>query len=122
MRAEKVKKSCINAKTYAEKILDSGDNKGAHMLFGSANLLNLANLVAEAAWYAFQIVEVKKDIVMEGIANTLDGLATQVSKESEGGYIPAEEYESDVKAVIEGLDTIIVKLDTMIKNKAKNGK
>lgn len=113
MRPEAVKKSCVKAKKYAAGLLVQ--HKGTQMLLGATKLAKLNAYISEAAWLAFQIVEAKKDIVFEGIAGTLDGLATEVSKESENGYIPAEEYEADVKKAIAGLDGVIAKIDTLIK-------
>lgn len=115
MRPESVKKSCLKAKKYAEGLLEQ--NKGEQLLLGATKFMRLDGYISDAAWLAYQIVEVKKDIVFEGIANTLDGLATSVSKESENGYIPKAEYEADVKEVIAVLDGIIAKLDNIIKTR-----
>ena len=81
----KISQSRLKAKKYAEEILDDGRHKGAHMLLGSTKLAHLSGYIADAAWYAFQIVNAKKDIVFEGIANALDVLASDISTASENG-------------------------------------
>lgn len=114
MRAETVKNSCIKAKEYAEEVLNSGENKGTHILLGSTKLAYLSNKIADAAWYAFQIAQVKKDILFEGIANGLDALSSELFIESEDGYIPAETYRDYIQKAIDGLNAAIVKLDALI--------
>ena len=89
MRAETVKKSCLKAIRYAETMLGDGGHKSTHMLLGSTKLAHLSAHIADAAWYAFQIVHAKKDIVFEGIANGLDVLSSDLATESENGYVPA---------------------------------
>ena len=84
------------------------------MLLGATKLAVLSKHVANAAWYGFQIVSSKKDIVIEGIANALDGVATMLHNEAEDGYVPADEYESVVKKAISVLDENIAKLDGII--------
>ena len=113
LRPEKMKKACVKAKKYAEEILASGED-GARVLLGATKLAVLSKHVANAAWYGFQIVSSKKDIVIEGIANALDGVATMLHNEAEDGYVPADEYESVVKKAISVLDENIAKLDGII--------
>lgn len=114
MRAETVKASCLKAIKYAQSVLDDGEHKGTHMLLGSTKLAHLSAYIADAAWYAFQIVQAKKDIVFEGIASGLDTLASELATESENGYIPANEYEAWVKKAIAELQAAVAKLDTII--------
>lgn len=114
MRAETVKESCVKALKYAESILGDGEHKNTHILLGSTKLAHLSAHIADAAWYAFQIVQAKKDIVFEGIANGLDTLASELATESENGYIPAGEYETYVKKAIKELTSTVEKLDTLI--------
>ena len=113
LRPEKMKKACVKAKKYAEEILTSGEN-GARVLLGATKLAMLSKHVANAAWYGFQIVSSKKDIVIEGIANALDGVATMLHNEAEDGYVPTDVYESVVKKAIAVLDENIAKLDGII--------
>ena len=113
MRAETVKKSCMKAKKYAEEILNEGDHKGTYMLLGSTKLGHLGACVADAAWYAFQIVNVKRDIVYEEIATTLDVLATELSTQSENGYIPVGEYRACVEKTIARMDVVMEKLNRL---------
>lgn len=115
LKPEKIKKACLKAKKYAEDILASGEHKGTHALLGATKLSNLSKHIANAAWYGFQIVSEKKDIVIEGIANELDALATELANESADGYVPANQYEKDVQKAIDGLNSTLVKLDALIK-------
>ena len=115
MRAETVKKSCMKAKKYAEEILNEGEHKGTYMLLGSTKLGHLSACVADAAWYAFQIVNVKRDIVYEEIASLLDSMATELSTQSENGYIPVGEYRTCVEKTIARLDVVMEKLDVLAK-------
>lgn len=112
MRPQSVKKACVKAKKYAEELC--GQPKGAQVLLGATKLYRLSVLVSEAAWLSFQIVESKKDILIEGIANGLDGLATKLAIESQQGYLPEEEYETTVKDALAVLDGAIEKLDKLI--------
>ena len=113
LRPEKMKKACVKAKKYAEEILASGED-GARVLLGATKLAVLSKHVANAAWYGFQIVSSKKDIVIEGIANALDGVATMLQNEAEDGYVPADEYKSAIKKAIAVLDENIAKLNGII--------
>ena len=117
MRAETVKKSCLKAKEYAEDIFGDVKHKGTHILLGSTRLGHLSGLITDASWYAFQIVNVKRDIVFEGIANSLDVLASELTTVAEDGYIPAGEYQACVKRAIGELELTITKLDAMIASK-----
>ena len=114
MRAETVKNSCLKAKKYAESILNDGEHKGAYILLGSTKLGHLSSCAADAAWYAFQIVKGKRDIVYEDIANSLDALATELSSQSENGYVPVGEYRACVEKAIARLDVTIQKLDVLM--------
>ena len=114
MRAETVRKSCLKAKKYAEDILDD-KHKGAYTLLSSAKLSHLSGLVTDAAWYAFQIVTKKKDIIFDGIAGSLDKLASDISAQSEDGYIPAADYEACVKHAVQELNLVLEKLNLLVK-------
>lgn len=113
MSADRVKKSCQKAKAAAEEMLEGEYNKSSYLLLAATKLSHLSSLVADGAWYAFQIVGAKKNILYEGIANSLDGIATELSNASEEGYISVEEYQACLKKTIQTLDAAITKLDTM---------
>ncbi|MBE5747322.1 MAG: hypothetical protein E7352_04020 [Clostridiales bacterium] len=112
MRPISVKKACMKAKKYAEESLAMGDN--AQKLLGATRLHRLSALVSNAAWLSYQIVENKRDIVFDGIASGLDGLATSLAKDSEQGYLPDEELETSLKAAIDSLNSTIAKIDKII--------
>ena len=109
MRPVTVKKSCGKAKAYAQKILNAG--KGEQTLLGSTHLVALSAKVSETTWLAFQIAETKKDLAFEGMATSLDGLATVLAKESEVGFLEKDEYELIINNAIAVLDGVMAKLD-----------
>lgn len=111
MRPEAVKKACVKAKVCADKILAE---KSVKML-AAARLLRLNKHVANAFWLAFQIADNKKDIVFEGIAGTLDGLSSTLVKESNNGYLSEEEFNSCVMVVLNTLNGVIEKVDSLAK-------
>ncbi len=114
MRAETVKGSCEKAKKYAEEMLDDGKNKGTYMLLAASKLSHLSGLISDAAWYAFQIVQGKRNILYEGIANELDVLASEIATASEDGYILWKDYQTCAQKAIKALDGAIAKLNTMM--------
>ena len=111
MRADRVLKSCQDAKQYAEALLQTGGKKSAQLLFASTKLMHLESEVLDAAWYAFQIVYAKKDIFFEGIANQLDSIANDIAEAATDGYIPMEEYEKCVQKAVENLQNVVEKLE-----------
>ncbi len=108
MRASSVKKSCVKAKTVAEKILQ--EKRSAKFLAGS-KLAYLNKFVEEAFWLAFQIADTKKDLFFEGVAGTLDGLSSELAREANNGYLSQEEYEKTVKDAIAILQGVIAKVE-----------
>ncbi len=114
MRTETVKKRCIKAKAYAQSLLNK---KETAKLLASTKLLKLDSLIEEAAWLSFQIFEGKKDIFFEGIANSLDALATAISEETANGYIPTEIYQKNVEHAVRVLGEVVSKLDILCEKK-----
>ena len=117
LRAERVRRSCVKAKRKAAKMLAVQEKKEGHIILASPKLSRLSGEVANAAWYAFQIVDAKKDIVFEGIANEIDKLATELSTESEDGYIPVEEYKAYLEKTVKGLEEVVKKIDQVMKSR-----
>ena len=114
MRPQTIKACCQKAKKYAETLMAGREKRGA-LLLASTKGMKLTAMVEEAAWLAFQVVEAKKDLVYEGLAGSLDGLATKLGNDFMQGYISAEEYERDLQTAINGLDAAVLKLNTLIK-------
>ena len=113
MRSETVKKSCLKAKEYAQEMLLEKKQKGPMVLLMSTKLSHLSSEVSDAAWYAYQIVSGKKDIIYEGIAGELDTLATEIANASAEGYLPQNEYVLKLQKTIETLDGVLEKLEGM---------
>ncbi|MBQ8395222.1 MAG: hypothetical protein IJX49_06585 [Clostridia bacterium] len=111
LRSETVKKACLKAKRFAQKLVIEQKKHNKKSVLVSTKLNSLSGYVADAAWYGFQIVDAKKDIVFEGIANGIDTLATDVSKTAELGYISAEEYLECINKTIAGLDAALEKIE-----------
>ena len=111
LRSATVKKACLKAKRVAQKLIIEQKKHNKKSVLVSTKLNSLSGYVADAAWYGFQIVDAKKDIVFEGIANGIDALATEISKTAELGYIPAEEYLDCINKAIAGLDDALAKIE-----------
>ena len=113
LRPEWVKSRCEKAKKYAQGLLPRTENMGAHLFLGTTQLLKLKNHLENAAWSAYQIVEMKKDIVFEGVASALDSQANALYKKAENGYVPVKEYEELVTSVIAAIDEVMKKIDAI---------
>lgn len=111
LRAATVRKACLKAKRVAQKLIIEQKKHNKKSVLVSTKLNSLSGYVADAAWYGFQIVDAKKDIVFEGIANGIDALATEVSKTAELGYLPAKEYLDCINKTIAGLDDALAKIE-----------
>lgn len=114
LRPEWVKNRVQRAKKYGQDLLIAGAKKGLKTLLGTTHLLKLKDRVADASWAAYQLVTEKKDIVFDGIANTLDKAATTLVKETEDGFVAAETYEKDLQKTVEILDGVLVKINAII--------
>ncbi len=113
MNAWTVKKHCLKARETAVEMLDDNKHKGTYVLLAASKLVHLSSEVSEAAWYAYQIVSVKKDILYEGIADGLDVLATEISNASQDGYIQFGKYKACVEKTIRELDVALAKLNEL---------
>ena len=111
LRPVTVKKACLRAKKFTQKLIEEQEGHHNKTVFVTAKLNALSNCVADASWYGFQIVEAKKDLVLDGIANGVDALATEISKMAELGYVPTDEYLSCLKDTVAGLDKALEKLE-----------
>ena len=83
-------------------------------MIASTKLAKLTVMVEEAAWHGYQIVETKKDIVMEGIAGSLDKVATSLDKETEDGYVKSAHYLSALTLAKGALEGVVEKLNVII--------
>lgn len=111
LRFEFVKKQIVKSKTCAEKLLAT---KNKVPFLGSTKLLKLAASVEEATWYALQVVEVKKEMLFDGVANSLDALATRLVNTASEGYVSMQEFEESVTEAIRALDSAIEKVNAII--------
>lgn len=106
-----VKNRLERAKKYANELLSSENKSSVHVWLGSTKLMKLNDKLTDAAWAAYQLVEVKKDIVFEGIAQDLDKLADGLSQETQNGYVSAADFKKDVQKIVDGLDSAIEKIE-----------
>lgn len=117
MKPESVKKACQKAKSYADGLIKESETKAPSAVMAATRLNKLRTLVEEAAWLGYQIVENKKDIVMEGVAGALDKSASSLNKTAEDGYVKSELYASVLKDTIACIDGAITKLEKLIAEK-----
>lgn len=111
LRFEFVKKQIVKSKTCAEKLLAA---KHKVPFLGSTKLLKLAASVEEATWYVLQVVEVKKEMLFDGVANSLDALATKLVNTASEGYVSMQDFEESVSEAIKTLDGAIEKVSSII--------
>ena len=111
LRFDFVKKQIVKSKTCAEKLLAT---KQKVPFLGSTKLLKLAASVEESTWYVLQVVEVKKEMLFDGVANSLDALATKLVNTASEGYVSMQEFEESVTNAIQVLDTAIEKVNAII--------
>ena len=114
MKPEAVKSACEKAVSYVDALLEENEKRAPSAVIASTKLAKLTVMVEEAAWLGYQIVETKKDIVMEGIAGSLDKVATSLDKETEDGYVKSAHYLSaltEAKGVLAG---VVEKLNVII--------
>ena len=116
---EWVKNRCERAKAYASELLTDKKKSSVHEWLGSTRLLKLNDKLTDAVWAAYQLVEVKKDIVFEGLAQTLDKLADELNQETQNGYVSAEDFQKDVQTIIDGLNATIEKIEQRMESQAK---
>jgi hypothetical protein len=111
VRFDFVKKQIEKSKACAEKLLAT---KHKVPILGSTKLLKLAASVEEATWYALQVVEIKKEMLFEGVANSLDSLATKLVNTASEGYVSLQDFEENVTEAIQTLDGAIEKVNAII--------
>lgn len=115
LKLSTLKKSCLKAKKYAEKLLHTKNEKIS--LLASSRLLRLSGMVEDATWYAYEISESKKDVSVEEIFKKLDSLASELVNESEDGYIPTAEYLADLERANVCLKEVLEELNTLLERK-----
>ena len=117
MKPESVKKACQKAKTYAEGLAKESETKMPTAVLAATKLNKLKALVEEAAWLGYQIVESKKDIVIEGVAGALDKQASSLDKTAEDGYVKGEAYVVALNDTVASIDGAMAKLDKLLAEK-----
>ncbi len=117
MKPEVVQKACEKAKTYAENLIKESETKVPTAVLAATKLNKLRTLVEEAAWLGYQIVESKKDIVIEGVAGALDKEASALDKTAEDGYVKAEHYKTALNSALVCVEGAISKLQVLIAEK-----
>ncbi len=107
---------CLKARELAEKLLDKKTEK---LLTPSGRLMKLSSAVSDVEWIAVRLVEEKKDISIEGIANELDGIANEVSFTAKDSFVRADEYEKCVRAALTRLNATLEKIEELRKRREK---
>lgn len=113
LTAEHLKNRILKAKKYGESVLNYAKERGVKEVLVVTKLYKLSKYLNEASWVAYQIVEVKKDILFEGIATSIDGVSTALSKEIETGFVSAEDYQKDVQTTIDALTEVLARVDAV---------
>ena len=103
----------MTLKKKLEVVLDERD-KSRNGLFNQAKVAKLRSLAEEAMWNALRLVDERKDMVFEGVANGLDAIANLLSELSDDAFADAEETERYVREALEKTQKIIGQVDDII--------
>lgn len=112
---KKVKAKGEKAKSYAEKLLEKVTK--ADLFVAATQLARLSSLVSEMEWNLACIVEDKKDVVLEGLATRLDGIATALSLKSEEAIYSEEEYADCIQSALEGVSSVLETVTAILAEK-----
>ena len=106
--------ACRKAQELAEKLLNKKNEK---LLTPSGKLMKLSSVISDAEWIAVRLVEEKKDISIEGIANDLDGIANEVSFVAKDSFVKAEEYKNCVLNALARLNGTLEQIEELRKTR-----
>lgn len=109
-----VKARCEAAATFAEELIA---HKKGHLMMATTKLAKLSSMISEAEWLALRLVEDKKDIDFDGIAKTLDTLATDVNNKSTESFISTRELNECLEETHKKLKSVIGSLDALISHR-----
>ena len=86
-------------------------------MMATTKLAKLSSMISEAEWLALRLVEDKKDIDFDGIAKTLDTLATDVNNKSTESFISTRELNECLEETHKKLKSVIGSLDALISHR-----
>ena len=109
-----VKARCEAAETFAEELIA---HKKGHLMMATTKLAKLSSMISEAEWVALRLVEDKKDIAFDGVAKTLDSLATDVNNKSTESFISSKELNECLEETREKLKGVVESLDALISHR-----
>ena len=99
--------ACRKAQELAEKLLNKKNEK---LLTPSGKLMKLSSVISDAEWIAVRLVEEKKDISIEGIAN-------EVSFVAKDSFVKAEEYKNCVLNALARLNGTLEQIEELRKTR-----
>lgn len=102
----------ILAKKLEETL--SEDKKAKKNILNSTKILKLRSLAEDAMWNALRLVDERKDMVFESVANGLDGVANLLSELSEDSFSENRETETQLRAALENVNGLIVQIDDIV--------
>lgn len=119
LTAEAVRRNCLLLKKRLEEML-SGESKGrrgSRAAFGQAKLIKLRSAAEEAVWSATRMVGEGKELVFDGIAESLDELASLLSGAAEDAFADRAEIEAVLRSAAEKLNGVIRQIDAVIESR-----
>ena len=110
---EAVRQRCAVLAKKLEETL-SEDKKAKKNILNSTKILKLRSLAEDAMWNALRLVDERKDMVFENVANGLDGVANLLSELSEDSFSENRETETQLRAALENVNGLIVQIDDIV--------
>ena len=110
---EAVRQRCAVLAKKLEETL-SEDKKAKKNILNSTKILKLRSLAEDAMWNALRLVDERKDMVFENVANGLDGVANLLSELSEDSFSETRETETQLRAALENVNGLIVQIDDIV--------
>ncbi len=115
---EAVRQNCAALKKRLEDML-SEERKSKNGIFNQAKMMKLCSSAEEAMWSASRLVDERKDLVFDGVAGNLDGVANLLSEASANTFAENAETAAHVREALEQVERIIVQIDEIISSRKR---
>lgn len=117
---ETVRKKCEKLKNLLEETLVPQGKKKRKSAGNPARMAILRSAAEEAMWSASRLVDERKDLLFDGIADSLDKIADLLASE-ENAFAGEEEAEKVVKEALDATEAVLRKIEATIPaEKAEN--
>lgn len=113
---ETVRQNCIALKKRLESAISEETKSGKGKL-GQAKMIKLRSTAEEAMWSALRLVNEGKELVFDGVAEKLDGVADILSDAAENMFAEGAETEKAIREALDSVNGIIVRLDEIIQSR-----